>query len=135
MVIRLFIHSGCGAHKLSNLFKHGTEAMHASWAEGKAPTLLLNKDNQAVMDDLDNADGDDDPGYGDSQHRVLATAVGGGVKVMSLAGNIFNHKDSKKGHQQVHLTFIKMLTGTSSPFKTSDNRYCSHGMAASELVC
>jgi hypothetical protein len=29
-VIRLFIHSGCGAHKLSNIFKYGADAMHAS---------------------------------------------------------------------------------------------------------
>ena len=135
-VIRLFIHSGCGAHKLSNIFKYGADAMHTSWPEGEGPILLFNKDNQALMDDHNNADDDDadDPGYGDSQRRVIASSHGGGVKVTSLAGGIFNHKDSKKGHQQVHLTYIKMETGSSAPFKTSDNRYASHGIASSELV-
>jgi hypothetical protein len=88
------------------------------------------------MDDRDDADDEEgeDPGYGDSQHRVIASSQGGGVKLTSLAGGIFNHKDSKKGQQQVHLTYIKMETGSSTPFRTSDNRYASHGMASSELV-
>lgn len=130
--LQLFIHSGCGSHKLSNLFKHGTVTMHNAWPEGEGPALLFNKDNQAIMDDA--GDGEDDPGYGDSQRRAVSMAQGGGVKLTALAGAVFNNSDTKKGQHEVHRTFIKTRTGSSSPFQTQTSRFCSHGKGASELV-
>ena len=131
VVMDLFIRTGCGSHKLMNLFKHGAVAMHGSWPDGEGPILLFNKDNQVVMDDVD---GEDDPGYGDAQRRAVATAQGGGIKVTSIGGLVFNHTDSKKGYREMHRTWMKDRLGTSSPIHTATSRFGSNGEAASEFV-
>ena len=91
--LQLFIHSSCGSHKLSNLFKHGMIMMYNAWPEGEGPILLFNKDNQAIIDDA--GDEEDDPGYGDSQCRAVSMAQGGGVKLTALAAAVFNNSNTK----------------------------------------
>ena len=66
------------------------------WTENDVtpPILLANRDNAAVLNNLDSLD-DLTP----AEQHALESTTRGGVKAASLAGAIFNHKDDKKGQQ------------------------------------
>jgi hypothetical protein len=97
------------------------------------PVLLANKDNAAMI-----ALGD----KGDSVaiERALKVSQRGGHKVVSLCGDIFRHKDDKRGHQDLHRYYISVkfdATGEHSTVKfpdTSNNRYNTHLAGAAELL-
>ena len=44
--------------------------------------------------------------YGAAEQRAHDTSSGGGVKLASLAGMIFNNKDDKVGQQDTHKQFF-----------------------------
>lgn len=136
MIVRLCIWSGCASHKGMNIFKAGEKRMHGSWQDGDdLPAKLFNKDNLAAIADLIDPGDEDDPGYGDVQRRAIAVTDSGGHKVTSLAGGVFNHKDKKKGQQETYRTYMEIHTGSRKPVAdTSNNRYASHGDAASDLI-
>ncbi|KDQ11676.1 hypothetical protein BOTBODRAFT_113985 [Botryobasidium botryosum FD-172 SS1] len=95
--IELFLWGGCCMHKEMNSIKGGSARMTAFWKEHGlvGPIKLLNKDNRAAA-----ASGD-----GATKSRVTEAAQGGAIKLCSLAGAVFAHKDKKKGQQD----FIRML--------------------------
>jgi hypothetical protein len=99
--------------------------MGESWALNglTAPVLLSNKDNDAVISSMDI-----DPGYGDAERRAVAVSEGGGMKTISLAGGIFNHKDSKKGHHDTYCAALCDHTGSFTVYAdVSNTRFGSFG--------
>ncbi|KDQ05506.1 hypothetical protein BOTBODRAFT_93103, partial [Botryobasidium botryosum FD-172 SS1] len=124
--IALFIWAGCCMHKELNAFKGGAAAMSAYWkAHGLAgPMKLLNIDNAAAA-----------RAGGAARERAMAASQAGGVKLASLAGAIFAHKDKKRGQQDTHLIHLEASFGRMKRFPdTSNGRYGSHGHAAAELI-
>ncbi|KDQ09796.1 hypothetical protein BOTBODRAFT_178707 [Botryobasidium botryosum FD-172 SS1] len=89
--IALFIWGGCCMHKEMNSIKGGAAAMAAYWKERglQGPMKLVNKDNRAAAEGGDAA----------QKERVMEAAQGGAIKLASLAGSVFAHKDKKKGQQ------------------------------------
>ncbi|KAF7343806.1 hypothetical protein MSAN_01961600 [Mycena sanguinolenta] len=112
---------GCCMHKEMNSVKGGVQAMKLFWESigGPAPIKLMNKANDAAA-----ANGA--PGSKASEH-ALAASEGGAVKVTSLVGALFNHKDDKKGQQHtLKLYFESFLGYTISCPDTSNTRFQSH---------
>ncbi|KAJ7648668.1 hypothetical protein DFH06DRAFT_1095461 [Mycena polygramma] len=96
----LFIWAGCCMHKELNAVKGGNAAMIASWVGQQAPIRLMNKDNKAAAD----------AGNSAAKTRAEAVSEGGGVKLTSLAGMLFHHKDKKKGEGALfHIWFEDKL--------------------------
>jgi len=123
----LFIWMGCCMHKELNSVKGGNSSMMAWWVEAGAtgPMLLMNKDNAAAA------------AAGASRAKVRANEVsqGGGVKLTSLAGSLFRHKDEKKGQQDSFRFFFENRLGYTVRFPdTSNTRFQSHCQAAEELL-
>ena len=130
--IDLFVHSGCAMHKDLNCFKGGSAAMANWWKENSVdgPILLANKDNAAVLEKANDAEE-----YGAAEQRAHDASSGGGVKLASLAGMIFNNKDDKVGQQDTHKQFFASRGVKVNKFPgTSNNRYQSHALAAAELI-
>ncbi|KDQ05523.1 hypothetical protein BOTBODRAFT_122691, partial [Botryobasidium botryosum FD-172 SS1] len=124
--IALFIWAGCCMHKELNAFKGGAAAMSAHWkAHGlPGPMKLLNIDNAAAA-----------RAGGAARERAMAASQAGGVKLASLAGAIFAHKDKKRGQQDTHFFHLEASFGRIKRFPdTSNGRYGSHGHAAAELI-
>ncbi|KAI0066539.1 hypothetical protein BV25DRAFT_1868215 [Artomyces pyxidatus] len=113
--VNLFIWAGCGMHKEMNSVKGGNKRMVAFWLQaGLVPPIkLMNRDNAAA------ASG----GTSAAQSRAAEVSEGGGVKVTSLAGAIFNHKDDKKGQQDTLRIYLESVIG-----------FMSHCEAAAELL-
>jgi len=99
----LFVRTGCAMHKDLNCFKGGSAAMADWWSENSVagPILLANKDNAAVLEQADDAEE-----YGAVEQRAHDVSSGGGVKLASLAGMIFNNKNDKVGQQGIHQQFF-----------------------------
>lgn len=127
-IVNLFIHMGCCMHKEMNSGKGGNSFMMKSWDEAEipGPIKLMNRDNAAAA-------GID--GMSRAKQRALEVSGAGGVKATSLAGAILNHKDDKKGQHDSLQVFLLQRLGYSVPFPdTSNIRYASHGLAATELI-
>jgi len=102
------------------------------WAEHSvtAPILLANKDNTAVLANKAATSDSLTP----IEQRALDVSSRGGVKAASIAGAIFNHKDDKKGQQDVFRFWFEQA-GISITFPdTSNTRYGSYCMAGAVLV-
>ncbi|KAI0683197.1 hypothetical protein C8T65DRAFT_784880 [Cerioporus squamosus] len=95
----LFVWAGCCMHKELNSVKGGAAALAAFWKDNglPAPLLLMNRDNAAAA------------ALGPSAAKDRATEVsqGGAVKLTSLAGALFRHKDDKKGQQDTLRIFFE----------------------------
>ncbi|KAF7360906.1 hypothetical protein MSAN_01120500 [Mycena sanguinolenta] len=77
----------------------------------------------------------------DAVERALKASQRGAHKLVSICGNLFRHKDDKRGHQDLHRHFFTKvkfdITGEHSTIKfpdTSNVRYGSHNAGAAELV-
>ncbi|KAF8129999.1 hypothetical protein K438DRAFT_1740365 [Mycena galopus ATCC 62051] len=128
--------AGCCGHKDHNVSKYGVQGMEAVWDELglPPPVLLANKDNAATIalgTDVDSA----------AVERALKTSQRGAYKLVSLCGDLFRHKDDKRGHQDLHRHFFTKVkydaTGEHSTVKfpdTSNNRYGTHLTGAAELI-
>jgi hypothetical protein len=98
------------------------------------PVLLANKDNAATISLGDGADSE-------AVERAINASAHGGHKLVSICGNLFRHKDDKRGHQDLHRHFFARVkfdvTGEQSTVKfpdTSNNRFGTHLTGAAELV-
>ena len=85
-----YVWAGCCMHKELNSVKGATNAMTSFWGSRSitGPRKLLNKDNLAAVM----------AGTSEASARTLDVSIGGVIKLTSLAGVLFNHKDDKKGH-------------------------------------
>ena len=101
--------------------------MTAWWSKAGfiGPIKLMNRDNSSVAASDSST----------ARNRALNVSGAGGVKLTSLAGAIFNHKDDKKGQQDSLQTFMLTKLGYKVLFPDSSNIfYHSHCNAASELL-
>ncbi|GJE89766.1 hypothetical protein PsYK624_058730 [Phanerochaete sordida] len=129
----LFFWAGCCMHKELNSVKGGNAGLVEYWkALGhSAPVLLPNRDNRAVVELADASLAETSP----AERRAALVSSGGAVKLASLAGSIFNHKDSKKGQHDTYLYHFLQLTGRTLTFPdTSNTRYQSYCLASAELL-
>ncbi|KAJ1303024.1 hypothetical protein OPQ81_011225 [Rhizoctonia solani] len=122
----------CCAHKDMNATKGGTAAMSAFWKLNThllPPVKLFNKDNDATMSLLDpSAD------FSEVEKRAISITESGAVKLCSIAGHAYNHKDDKKGHQDSHTYYFAEKHGQYRRFPdTSSTCYSSFIDAATEL--
>jgi len=128
-----FIWVGCAMHKDMNAMKGGNKAMMAWWEEtGNTPPIILaNRDNAAVLDDAP----EDESEFIEVERHAFDNSTCGGVKTTSIAGALFNDKDTKKGQQYTVRWYFEKFCGKVVSFPdTSNNRYQSHGRAAGELL-
>ncbi|KAF8594395.1 hypothetical protein BDV93DRAFT_421418, partial [Ceratobasidium sp. AG-I] len=126
------VRSGCCMHKDMNALKGGTSAMSTFWKENKAlpqPVTLFNKDNDATISLADSS-----TEVSLAERRAISVSEAGAIKLCSLAGAAFNHKDDKKGHQDSHAYWFEAKHSRSHRFPdTSNVRYSSYIDAATEL--
>jgi hypothetical protein len=123
----LFIWAGCAMHKEMNATKGGADRMAEFWKNNNLtpPMKLFNRDNAAAAAS----------GTSLAQDRANEISQGGAIKVASLAGLLFNHKDDKKGLQDTYRNFFEHHLGYPVYFpKTSGTRFQSHLEASSELI-
>ncbi|KAF8880977.1 hypothetical protein BD779DRAFT_1445829 [Infundibulicybe gibba] len=125
--VDFFVWGGCCMHKDLNAHKGGNARMMAYWSSNNivGPTLLMNKDNDAAA------------ALGKSAARTRAEDVSsaGGVKLTSLMGSLFHHRDDKKGQQESTAIFFESQVGYTISFPdTSNTRYQSHSEAAAEVI-
>jgi hypothetical protein len=121
----LFIWAGCCMHKELNAVKGGNTAMIVSRVGHQGPIRLMNKDNRAAAD----------AGNSVAKMRAEAVSEGGGVKLTSLAGMLFHHKDKKKGEGALFHIWFEDKLGYDITFPdTSNTRYQSHCEAAGILL-
>lgn len=126
-----WIWAGCQMHKDLNAVKGGCQALREFWKTvGTAPCPLANRDNAAVLDAAEDGRIDDA-----TAERATASSAGGAVKLAELAGALFNHKDDKKGHQDIFRDYVKARLALTFTFPdTSNTRFGSYLEAAAELI-
>ena len=108
----------------------GNKAMMDLWEELDAtgPIILANKDNTAVLKNVKSTDE-----LTPAEQHALETSTCGGVKTASIAGAIFNHKDDKKGQQDMFKWWFAQA-GIPMMFpNTSSNCYGSYCEASAVL--
>ncbi|KAL6299850.1 hypothetical protein BKA93DRAFT_741608 [Sparassis latifolia] len=135
-LVDLFIFGGCASHKDLNAFKYEVVGMGLEWENNglPPPTLLANKANDAVIRLGENANS------AVVQHAVESSSRGG-VKLTSLAGALFRHKNDETGYQDRHCLFMTQHkkdfhdeTMSKQFPDTSNTHYQSHSYAACEIV-
>ena len=90
---------------------------------------MANKDNAAILKDVTSTD-DLTP----VEQQAFDKTSRGGVKAAGIAGAIFNHKDDKKGQQDMFKWWFQHV-GLSMMFPdTSNNRYGTFCAAAAVLM-
>ena len=98
----LFIWTGCGMHKELNSVKGGKVAIDAFWETMPIkPVKLMNRDNEVAAQEPSTVAG----------KRAVAVSEGGAVKLTSLAGAVFAHKDHKKGQQDTFRIYFERELG------------------------
>ncbi|KAJ7149359.1 hypothetical protein C8R46DRAFT_916116 [Mycena filopes] len=126
--IDLFIWGGCCMHKNLNVFKGAVLGMQQWWVDSghPGPLKMFNRDNAAAAT----------LGAGtDAATRAEDRTLGGAIKVSSLAGAIFRHKDRKRGQQDTLRYFWDHETGLNICFPdTSNTRFQSHAAACEIIV-
>ncbi|KAI0819139.1 hypothetical protein BC628DRAFT_1506680 [Trametes gibbosa] len=113
----LFMRLGCAMHKDLNSVKGGNSSMASAWGELRAtpPVLLANKENASTLRDvsLDTiaaaASLLSTEDLTAAELRALESSTRGGVKLASLAGALFNHKDNKKGHHDTYAFYFQEI--------------------------
>lgn len=126
--VDLFIWGGCCMHKNLNVFKGAVLSMQQWWADNglPGPLKMYNRDNAAT---LSLAEGSA------AAVRAEDCTCGGAIKVASLAGAIFRHKDRKCGQQDTLRYFWDHETGLNICFPdTSNTRFQSHAAACEIIV-
>lgn len=70
-----------------------------------------------------------------AQQRAMDVTAAGGVKAVSIAGVILNHKDNKKGQQDMYHMYFHCVLGCPCNFPdTSSIRYHCFAAGAAELI-
>jgi hypothetical protein len=125
-----WVWSGCAMHKDLNAVKGGADRMSSWWVEfgneATPPVALMNKfksiavKSGSVLED-----------------NVVGPGDRGGVKLTDLLGALVKHRETKKGHQERFRAFSVEFLGVPRPIQfpdTSNNRYQTHGLAATEIL-
>ena len=125
--IDFWVYTGCVMHKDLNAAKGGADRMAKSWEkEGKTPPISLMSKAQATATEPSSAP---KKGKGGRQPER------GGNKLTSLLGALVKNKNPNKGHQARFRVYCRKMLGFEVLFPdTSNNRYQSHGYAATEIV-
>ena len=130
--VDLFVWTGCAMHKDLNCVKGGNEAMMEWWEKNNVPgpILLANRDNAIMIQQAENIE---EPTA--AEQRALDSSKCGGVKLASLAGLLFRHKDDKVGQQDTYQYFFQSRQKKVPRFPdTSNTRYQSHCTASAALI-
>ncbi|SJL02694.1 uncharacterized protein ARMOST_06028 [Armillaria ostoyae] len=126
--IDLLIWAGCCMHKEMNAFKGGCTHMSRWWEENgiSGPIKMYNRDNAAAAD----------LGAGTAAaKRAEDRTQGGAIKVSSLAGAVFRHKDWKHGQQDTLRYFWDLEMGFTLCFPdTSNTQFQSHAEACAIII-
>ena len=128
-IIDYWVWSGCAMHKDLNAMKGGVDQMANWWKEcgdGTAPVALMNKFKAIAADS-----------GALTKDALAAPGDRGGAKLTDLLGSLVKNKQTKKGHQDRFRAFSIQFLSTSQPIQfpdTSNNRYQSHGFAATEIL-
>jgi len=116
-------------HKDLNAMKGGVGRMSKHWFEfedGTAPVALMNK-FKAIAAKSNSL----------QEESLVRAGDGGGVKLTDLLGSLVKDRETKKGHQDhfwaFSIEFLKIPRPVQFP-DTSNNRYQSHGLAATEIL-
>jgi hypothetical protein len=123
----MFIWAGCCMHKELNSVKGGTRALVEYWkgSDCSGPVKLINRDTTKAAA----------VGGSAAEEWAEESSEGGAVKLTSLAGGVFRHKDDKKGQQDTYRMFFEEKLGYVVTFPdTSNTRFQSHCNAAAELI-
>jgi hypothetical protein len=108
-------------HKEMNSVKGGVQALGLFWESigGPTPVKLMNKGNAAAAQNSTAAS--------KASEHALKVSKGGAIKLTSLVGALFNHKDDKKGQQDTFKIYFENFLGyTMSCPDTSNTRFQSH---------
>ncbi|KAF8059554.1 hypothetical protein FPV67DRAFT_1709185, partial [Lyophyllum atratum] len=126
--VDFFLWAGCCMHKEMNAFKGGVYEMEQFWPTHglPGPKKLYNRDNDAAVQKAPNTD---------ASKRAEEITKGGAVKLASLCGAIFRHKDRKRGQQDSLRFFFDLELGFVISFPDTNNtRFQSHAEACSVLI-
>ncbi|THU75834.1 hypothetical protein K435DRAFT_824682 [Dendrothele bispora CBS 962.96] len=126
--IDLFLWVGCCMHKEMNAFKGGATAMENFWSLNNLPlpVRMYNHDNDAASSLA--------PGT-DAAKRADEKSKGGAIKVSSLSGTIYRHKDRKRGQQDTLQFFLHEELSFCVEFPdTSNTRFQSHAQACAIII-
>jgi hypothetical protein len=128
-IVDYWVWSGCAMHKDLNAMKGGVERMSRWWGEfgdGMAPVALMNKFKAIAAKS------------GSVREESLAgPKERGGEKLTALLGSLVKHRETKVGHQERFRAFSVSFLKTPRPIQfpdTSNNRYQTHGYAATEIL-
>ncbi|THU79225.1 hypothetical protein K435DRAFT_698291 [Dendrothele bispora CBS 962.96] len=123
-----FLWAGCCMHKEMNSFKGGCVGMEQFWAANnlEGPKKMYNRDNAAAVQLAPSTD---------ASRRANEITKGGAVKVASLCGAVFRHKDRKRGAQDTLRFFFDSVLGFVISFPDTNNtRFQSHAEACAVLI-
>lgn len=125
-------------HKELNSIKGGNAALKLYWKSRNlhGPILLLNKDNLATLQAMaDDPETDLDEELTVADICALSVTLSGGVKATTIVGALFNNKDDKKGHQDLHRIWFQPIKNSMVKFPDTGNTHNqSHCLAAAELI-
>jgi len=125
-----WVWSGCAMHKDLNAMKGGVGGMSSWWAKfGDGMALVALASKFKVMAAKSGTVPEED---------LITPGDRGGVKLASLLGSLVKHREMKKGHQERFRTFSVEFLKVPRPVQfpdTSNNRYQSHGHAATKILC
>jgi hypothetical protein len=126
--VDFFLWAGCCMHKDMNAFKGACVAMESWWGKKglPGPVKMYNRDNAAAASMApETAAG----------RRAEERTKGGAIKLASLCGAVFRHKDRKRGQQDTLRFFFDHELGFIISFPdTSNTRFQSHMEACSVLI-
>ncbi|KAJ4501707.1 hypothetical protein C8R41DRAFT_928430 [Lentinula lateritia] len=127
--VDLILWAGCCMHKEMNAFKGGCIGLDEYWNENPhlpPPILLPNRDNAAAIKQAAGTE---------AAKRATARSERGAIKVASLAGAIFRHKDRKWGQQDTLRFYFDQKLGFNLAFPdTSNTRFQSHAEACALII-
>ena len=127
--VDFWVYTGCTMHKDLNAAKGGADRMARSWEEKKKtpPIKLLSKAQETAAESGHSSA----PKKGKGGRQPESS----GVKLTGILGALVKHKNPKKGHQARFRVYCRKTLGFEILFPdTSNNRYQSHGYAATEIV-
>ncbi|KAJ3973309.1 hypothetical protein EV361DRAFT_843701 [Lentinula raphanica] len=127
--VDLFLWAGCCMHKEMNAFKGGCIGFDEFWNENpefNSPIPLPNRDNAAAIR----------LGAGTAAaSRAQVRTERGAVKLATLAGMIFRHKDRKRGQQDRLRFYFDYKLGFNLAFPdTSNTRFQLHTEACALII-
>ncbi|KAL5476721.1 hypothetical protein ACEPAI_2907 [Sanghuangporus weigelae] len=141
---RIFVWAGCGMHKDLNIVKGGDEAMQLEWMKHDcSPTLLANKDNDAVLELAESEepkDAEDEDASGTqkamaAEKRACELSRGGGMRTGLLMGLLLNNTNDKIGYHHIFRDYSIVHLGYRGNYpQTSSTRYSSYLDAAAETL-